>query len=156
MEHKHLEQLRSVADVKDARQGRSMTRQERLQRWIELLERDPSRRLNSLGEIEYKPPSERALIRNDDSPLTIAYEDPVLRTEGLASDRLGDAMNFFELSDAEAHRALCSCLGGRTMDASAFAQRVRSIAGSGMRTWSGAWVMVGLTVALPGLLYLLD
>ncbi len=37
MEHKLLDQLRSVADV----QPRSMTRQERLDRWISLLERDP-------------------------------------------------------------------------------------------------------------------
>ena len=56
MEHKPLDQLRSVADV----QPRPLTREERLQRWIDLLEADPTRRLNSLGEIEYKPPAERA------------------------------------------------------------------------------------------------
>src|SRR5688572_5082256 len=75
MEHKHLDQLRSVADV----QPKPLPRQERLERWIALLERDPSRRLNSLGEIEYKPPAERALIREDNSPLTVAYEDPIFR-----------------------------------------------------------------------------
>src|SRR5690348_9414780 len=99
MEHKHLDQLRSVADV----EPRSMTRQERLQRWIDILERNPHRRLNSLGEIEYQPPAERALVRANDSPLTVAFEDPVLRTEGLASDRLGDAMRFFELTEGQAH-----------------------------------------------------
>src|SRR5919112_155441 len=85
MEHKPLDQLRSVADV----QPRPLSREERLQRWIDLLERDPARRLNSLGEIEFKPPAERALIREDNSPLTVAYEDPVLRADGLASDRQG-------------------------------------------------------------------
>jgi hypothetical protein len=153
MEHKHLDQLRSVADV----QPRSMTRQERLQRWIELLERNPSRRLNSLGEIEYQPPAERALIRVDDSPLTVAYEDPVLRTEGLASDRLGDAMKFFELSDGQAHYALCSCLSGRTMESSSFSQRLRNTTGSqGWQPAAGAWALAGLAVTLPGFFYLLS
>lgn len=151
MEHKHLDQLRSVADV----QPRSMTRQERLQRWVELLERNPTRRLNSLGEIEYKPPAERALIRVDDSPLSVAFEDPVLKAEGLASDRLGDAMNFFELSDGQAHYALCSCLSGRTMESASFAQRLRNTTdGTGWRPVAGAWALAGLAMTLPGFVYL--
>lgn len=153
MEHRNLDQLRGVADV----QPRSMTRQERIERWIDLLERNPSRRLNSLGEIEYKPPAERALIRTDDSPLTVAYEDPVLRAEGLASDRLGDAMDFFELSDGQAHYALCSCLSGRTMESASFAQRLRNTTGgSGLRAAAGAWALAGLAVTLPGFVYLLS
>jgi hypothetical protein len=134
-----------------------MTRQERLQRWIELLERNPSRRLNSLGEIEYQPPAERALVRANDSPLTVAYEDPVLRTEGLASDRLGDAMKFFELTEGQAHYALCSCLSGRHMEASSFAQRLRNTTGG--HSWhsvAGAWALAGLAMILPGFFYLLS
>lgn len=153
MEHKHLDQLRSVADV----QPRHLTRQERIQRWIDILERNPTRRLNSLGEIEYKPPAERALIREDNSPLTVAYEDPVLRADGLASDRLGDAMRYFELSDGQAHYALCSCLGGRTMESSSFAQRLRNTTGNaGWQTAAGAWALAGLAVSLPGFIYLLS
>ena|SRR3712207_5354020 len=152
MEHKHLDQLRSVADV----QPKPMTRKERIERWIGLLERDPSRRLNSLGEIEFKPPAERALIREDNSPLTIAYEDPVLRADGLAGDRLGDVMRYFELSEGEAHYALCSCLGGRSMEASSFAQRLRNAtANAGWQSALGAWIMAGLAVSLPGVIYLL-
>lgn len=153
MEHKHLDQLRSVADV----QPRRMTRQERLQRWIDLLEGNPTRRLNSLGEIEFKPPAERALIREDNSPLTVAYEDPILRADGLASDRLGDVMRYFELSEGQAHYALCSCLSGRSMDASSFAQRLRNTTGNA--TWQsavGAWALAGLAVSLPGVIYLLS
>ncbi|MBM6580315.1 hypothetical protein ILT44_08990 [Microvirga sp. BT689] len=153
MEHKHLDQLRSVADV----QPRPLTRQERLQRWIALLEIDPTRSLNSLGEIEYKPPAERALVREDNSPLTVAYEDPILRADGLASDRLGDAMRYFALSDGQAHYALCSCLSGRTMEASTCAQRLRNATGD--VTWQsvvGAWALAALAVSLPGLVYLLS
>ena len=153
MEHKHLDQLRSVADV----QPRPLSREERLQRWIDLLERDPRRSLNSLGVIEYKPPVERALIREDNSPLTVAYEDPVLRADGLAGDRLGDAMRYFALSDGQAHYALCSCLSGRTMDASACAQRLRNATGNvAWESEVGAWELAALAVSLPGLVYLLS
>ncbi len=151
MEHKHLDQLRSVADV----QPRPMTRQERLERWIELLESNPTRRLNSLGEIEYKPPAERALMRENNSPLTVAYEDPILRADGLASDRLGDAMKYFELSEGQAHYALCSCLSGRSMDSASFAQRLRNTTGNaGWQSAVGAWTLAALAVSLPGLIYL--
>jgi hypothetical protein len=133
-----------------------MTRQERIARWVEILERDPTRRLNALGEIEYKPPVERALVRADNSPLTVAYDDPVFRAEGLAGDRLGDAMKFFELSDHEAHRALCSCLGGRTMESRAFAQRIRGATTGGLRSLFGAWAVFASAIAVPGLLYLFE
>ncbi len=153
MEHKHLDQLRSVADI----QPRPLSREERLQRWIDLLERDPKRSLNSLGEIEHKPPAERALIREDNSPLTVAYEDPVLRADGLASDTLGDAMRYFALSDGQAHYALCSCLSGRSMDASTCALRLRNATGNvAWETAVGAWVLAALAVSLPGLVYLLS
>jgi hypothetical protein len=153
MEHKHLDQLRSVADIEPG----SLTREERLQRWIELLERNPSRRLNTLGEIEYQPPAERALARANDSPLTVAYDDPVLQAEGLASDRLGDAMTFFGLTDGQAHYTLCSCLSGRTMDAGTCAQRLRNTtSGQSWYPVAGAWAFAGLAVALPGIFYLLS
>jgi hypothetical protein len=153
MEHKHLDQLRSVADV----QPKRLTRQERLERWIEILERNPARRLNSLGEIEYKSPAERALIREDNSPLTVAYEDPILRADGLPSDRLGDAMRYFELSEGQAHYALCSCLSGRTMESGSFAQRLRNTTGNaGWQATVGAWALAGLAVSLPGFIYLLS
>jgi hypothetical protein len=153
MEHKHLDQLRSVADVEPG----SLTREERLQRWIELLERNPSRRLNTLGEIEYQPPAERALVRVNDSPLTVAYEDPVLQAEGLASDRLGDAMAFFGMTDGQAHYALCSCLSGHSMEAGTCAQRLRNTIGA--QSWhpvAAAWGFAALALGLPGFFYLLS
>lgn len=153
MEHKDLDYLRSVADV----QPKPLSRQERLDRWISLLERDPERRLNSLGEIEYKPPAERALVREDNSPLTIAYQDPILRADGLQSDRLGDAMRYFGLSDGQAHYALCSCLSGHTAESGAFARRLRNVTGD--VAWQqaiGAWALAGLAVGLPALVYLLN
>lgn len=152
MEHKDLDYLRSVADI----QPKPLTPQERLDRWISLLESDPNRRLNSLGEIEYKPPVERALVREDNSPLTIAYQDPILRADGLASDRLGDAMRYFGLTDGQAHYALCSCLSGHTAEAGAFARRLRNVTGdAAWRQAIGAWVLAGLAVGMPAIVYLL-
>ncbi len=127
MEHRPLSELSAVADVKVPKQTTALSKRERLDRWIELLERDPDRVLRTLDEIEWKPKAERLAMRADDSALTIAYSDPVLRAEGLASDRFGDAVKFFEISEHDAHIVLCSCHGGEAMLAEEAARRVRGI-----------------------------
>ena len=109
MEHKRLDDLRSVAHVQPVKVTR-LTRRERLERWAEVLERDPQRRLVTLEEIDLAPRATRGSMRADNSPLAIAHDDPVLRSAGLASDKLGDALIFFDMSEGEAHRILCSCL----------------------------------------------
>lgn len=126
MQHKDIAQVRSFADIQPV-PSHLMTRPERLKRWAEVLERDPSRRLSTLGEIELTPKAERPLMRADNSPLTVAFEDPVLMAAGLKSDRLGDALTFFGMSENEAHHVMCSCLYGQTMSAGAAAARVRSL-----------------------------
>jgi hypothetical protein len=127
MEHRPLSELSTVADVKVPRQTPALSKRERLDRWIELLERDPDRVLRTLDEIEWKPKAERLAMRADNSALTIAYADPVLRAEGLASDRFGDAVKFFDISEHDAHIVLCSCHGGESMRAEEAARRVRGI-----------------------------
>jgi hypothetical protein len=127
MEHKPVETLRVLADVHGG-VPHLLSRRERLERWAEVLAREPDRRLRSLGEIEFVPRSERPALRADDSPLTVAYADPVLRASGLESDRLGDAMAFFELSERQAHRLLCSCMNGWRIEAGRAAQSVRRLA----------------------------
>ena len=125
MKHTASEELLEIAEVKPAE---ILTRRERLERWAELLERDPVIRLHTLDQIEFQPKAARPSMRADGSPLTVAYNDPVLRAAGLNSDRLGDAMRFFELSEHEAHRVLCYCMHGRTVEGGAAASVVRSIA----------------------------
>lgn len=92
-----------------------MSRHERLLRWADILERHDGQ-LHALRQVEYLPVYERRACRGDNSPLAVAFNDPVLRAEGLRGDRLGEAMDFFELSDREAHRLLCDChyLGSMT------------------------------------------
>jgi hypothetical protein len=127
MEHRPLSELSTVADVKVPKQTPALSKRERLDRWIELLERDPDRVLRTLDEIEWKPKAERLAMRADNSALTIAYADPVLRAEGLASDRFGDAVKFFDISEHDAHIVLCSCHGGESRRAEEAARRVRGI-----------------------------
>jgi hypothetical protein len=124
-----------------------------LERWAQLLEREPRRILKSLGEIEFTPRAERGLLRVDNSPLTVAYEDAVLRADGLASDRLGDATAYFELSERQAHRLLCSCMNGWSMEAGSTARRVRRLAQP--RSLASLWPMgLGLAILAPAVLLL--
>ena len=143
MKHRTTEQLLEIAEVKPAT---LLTRRERLKRWAELLERDPAIWLRTLDQIEFQPKAERPSMRADGSPLTVAYNDPVLRAAGLESDRLGDAMRFFELSEYEAHRVLCYCMHGRTVEGRAAASVVRSICWMGSRRSPLSVLTVG---ALP-------
>lgn len=126
MEHRPLSELGHVADLKPS-QNPVLSKRERLDRWAELLERDPDRVLRTLDEIEWKPKNVRHGMRADGSALTVAFEDPVLRTAGLLSDRFGDAVNFFQISEHDAHIVLCSCHGGESMRAEEAARRVRGI-----------------------------
>jgi hypothetical protein len=148
MEHKPYADMSRVADVRTDPLKPSMTRRQRLERWAEVLEQEPARELKSLEEIEWKTKAERRDLWADGSPLTVAFEDPVLRAEGLASDRLGDAVSFFGLSNHDAHFALCSCIHGRTMQASVAAGRVRSLIGLEWQAISTLSVLGGGILAL--------
>jgi hypothetical protein len=85
MEFKRPDQLRRLADIStDA--PITMSRRERLGRWHDLLAREPGRMLKTLEEIEFRPASQRPAMRADNSPLTVAFADPVLRSEGLEGE----------------------------------------------------------------------
>jgi hypothetical protein len=133
MKHHKMEDLGAVAEVVRFSVTR-MSRKERLQRWADLLERIPGK-LNALTRIEYLPAAERLEARADNSPLEIAFRDPVLREEGLTGDRLGEAMRFFDLSDRQAHRLFCDCHYSGTMTGTGLAARLRTIAKGGLRAW---------------------
>ncbi|MGO4385962.1 hypothetical protein AB4Y85_00340 [Microvirga sp. 2YAF29] len=126
MEHRPLSELGHVADLKPS-QKVVLSKRERLDRWAELLERDPERVLRTLDEIEWKPKAVRRALRADNSALTVALDDPVLREAGLLSDKFGDAVDFFQISEHDAHIVLCSCHGGESMRAEEAARRVRGI-----------------------------
>ena len=129
MKLKTLEELKRVAEVRPPLTRDRMSKRQRLERWAEVLELAPQRYLRSLFETEYMSRRRRYALREDNSPLTVAFEDSVLRAEGLQSDRYGDALKFFELSNGELHHIVCYCHHGPTMAPKVVARRVRAAAG---------------------------
>ena len=129
MEYRTIREIEGVATVTRL-QVRRMSRRERLQRWAAVLEGNPTQPIKPLMRVEFLPRQERMMARREDSPLTVAYRDPVLRDEGLGGDSLGEAMRFFELSDHEAHYLVCDCHyhGGMSMTPEGVAKRARAIA----------------------------
>jgi len=136
MRHHTLDELHSVADINPIALGQPMTRVQRLERWAELLERNPSRCLAALTGTEHLYPSVRDEARAPGSPISVAFEDTLLKVSGLNSDTFGAAKRFFELSDWELHEVVCSCHTGATMRAGWAAGRVRRLtAGSKVLAW---------------------
>lgn len=153
MEQKSARELRAYADV-SANPPPPLDRRGRLERWADLLDSDPDRRINLVHELEFATHTAQKQMRADNSALALAYADPLFRAEGLASDRVGDGKAFFRLSDSQTHRLLCSCLHGEAMRAGEAARIVRAIA----RPMPGALARVAVTatiVALPVAMYYL-
>jgi len=140
MKHQTIDQLHAVAEINPLAPARPMTRTQRIERWAELLERNPSRCLAALTGTEHLYPGVRDEARAAGSPITVAFEDSLLRSAGLASDTFGAAKRFFDLSDWELHEIVCSCHVGATMQAGWAAGRVRRII-AGSKIW--AWIRRG-------------
>lgn len=117
----------------------AMSRCDRLERWATLLERAPPRSLTPFRDVEFLPQVQRAGLRLANSPLALAFQDPVLRGAGLGSDKFGDGAAFFGLSRRQAHRVLCSCGYIGTMRGTDVARRVRALAArERLRHWRPA------------------
>ena len=127
MEHKSAHELRGIAEV-SAHPPAPLGRRERLQRWAHLLEQASDARINLIHELEFAPRAAQQSMRADGSALSIAFNDPVLRAEGLSGDTIADGQAFFSLTDRDTHRLLCSCMHGLSMRAGDAAWIVRSIA----------------------------
>ncbi|MDX8448646.1 hypothetical protein [Mesorhizobium captivum] len=126
MKHQTLAQLQIVADIDQVYPRQVMSRSERLERWAELLERNPDRRLSTLHQTEYQPVRARGAMRGDGSPISVAFEDPVLRAAGFENDNYGEAKRFFELTDRQLHEIICYCHFGATVNAVTAAHHVRA------------------------------
>ena len=130
MEHKSAHELRTIAQISThpPHPPTQLGRRERLLRWADLLDQEPDRRINLVRELEFAAQSAQADMRADESALSIAYADPLFRSLGLKSDRVGDGCDFFSLNDSQTHRLLCSCMHGMSMKAGDAARIVRNIA----------------------------
>lgn len=127
MKHRTLEDLLSEADVARAT---PMTRQEKLVRWADLLASLNTRAVPTLASVEYMPKWERLGLRKDNSAISVAFADPVLRNAGLRDDTYGAALEFFELSHGQLHRLTCRCHYGLSAPADRVARRVREMSTS--------------------------
>jgi len=152
MEHKRLDQLKDQATIVELQERVAPSPRElrrmRLGRLAEVLAKHGGP-VTLLTRIEYLPEQDRLPLRLDNSPLEIAYRDPVLRAQGLAGDRLGDGVAFFDLSAAEAHYLLCDCHYSGMVTGEMIASRARTIAnrvsigemveklGARLRQWFG-------------------
>lgn len=124
MEHRSRDDLTDVAKVYGI-DAKPMSKEARLRRWLDLLQSEPSRVLRTLFETEWQTARARDAMRCDNSAITVAFEDPVLRSEGLGGDTYGDAKRFFGLTDGQLHFALCYCYGGPAMSAGTAARRLQ-------------------------------
>ena len=127
MEQRSVESLRGIAEVHFVPPA-PLDRAQRFEAWAKALERQGGASVRLFHQLEFMPRCDWGPLRVEDSPLTIAYNDPVLRAAGLQSDRLGDAMAFFELGESDTHRMLCSCMHGAAMSATRAAAIVRQVA----------------------------
>ena len=129
MKHQTLDQLHTIAEVQPLATYPIMTRKQRIERWAELLEQNPGRCLGTLTGTEYLNAEARDVARGAGSPITVAFEDPVLRALGLRDDTYGEAKRFFEMTDWQLHEIVCNCHVGATMQARWAAARVRATIG---------------------------
>jgi len=124
MKHQNPDDLIMKATALPMEGGALMTRVQRLRLWADALEAHGGA-LNALRQIEYLPRAERRAYRGPDTPMTVAYLMPDLKEAGLKGDTLGEAMDFFGMSNEDAHRLLCDCHYQGAMTGPGLAQRIR-------------------------------
>src|SRR3546814_19903006 len=117
MERVTLDQLSTKANIStDLSKEGFLSRQQRLQRWTELLAREPDRPLNTFLQTEYMDAEARDSLRCEDSALTVAFQAPVRRQAGLTDESYGPAKGFFGLGHRPLHWILGYCHPVRPVD----------------------------------------
>lgn len=134
MRHQSLNAVHQHADVRGpAPRTEALTTTQRRERWADILHAHGKTMLNALEGTEFRDPVSRAAMRRDNTPLSLAHADPLLRADGLVDDSYGEAKRYFGLSDVELHHVVCDCHVGARMSGSTASGRVRSlIPGSGL------------------------
>lgn len=136
MKHRTLEEVTKIAAIERVAKSEESPRRARLERFAQILSAHPGR-IRLFSMMEYVPVRERVKLRQDESPLSIAYRDPQFRQQGLTGDRLGDAIDFFGLSMREAHHLFCDCNYSGAITPGAVASRASSLAQK--RTLTQMW-----------------
>lgn len=126
MKHHEIDQLQRFAKINHHYPQHILSREDRIRRWVELLEWEPHRLLSTLRETEFQPTWLRASMRSDNTAITVAFNDPELRAAGLENDTYGAAKRFFQLSDGQLHHIVCYCHFGTTVSADRTARYIRA------------------------------
>lgn len=105
-----------------------LNRQQRLSRWTEVLERDPTRTFRLLSPSWCQSSEEFACQSIAGTAIEIACRDPVLRLDGLTNSGLKEALVFFELSFADADRVLSGSRYSQRRSAASTIHRIQNIA----------------------------
>lgn len=133
----------------------ALDKQQRLRRWMELLERNPEKMLRLMPPSWCLMPGEQETLITAGTALETAYRDPVLRLDGLAGSSLADALAFFELSAQDADRILAKSRHSEERSARDTILRIRNIADKRREHWLFA-LLLGLTLLIAAALsYLL-
>jgi hypothetical protein len=128
MKQRSLDEIRRIAEVVTVGPETARARRrERLERFAFLLESYDGP-LKLFSQVEFLPERDRVKARGDNSPLTVAFQDPIFKAWGLADDRWGEAIQFFGLTANEAHYLLCDCHYDRHVNGRMIASRTRLIA----------------------------
>lgn len=125
MKHRTFGELTRIARVA---RSRRLSKRQRLLRWASALQHRRGVQLNTFKAIEHMPRKERLKAKVENSPLTVAAEDPVLYSAGLRGDSIDDVTRFFRLSHWQLHELVCHCNHGDTVAAEAVALRVQRLA----------------------------
>jgi hypothetical protein len=126
MNYRTIDQAQRLATILPAR---VMSCSLRLERWADRLDQHRTGKLRPLRGTEFGSNSRRSALREDDSPLSVAFADPFLRALGLAGDTYGAAHRFFDVSHGTLHEITCYChYTAEAVSASAVAARVRRAA----------------------------
>jgi hypothetical protein len=104
MQHLRQEQIAALA------QPIPMSRDDRLERWATLIERN-SEPVRNFHHLEYLSQNDLDRLAVRHSAFALAAGDPILKEAGLISDKVGDGMRFFELSKEDVHDLSCDCFG---------------------------------------------
>jgi hypothetical protein len=90
---------------------------------------------------------QQSTLRQENSPLTVAFEDPVLRSAGLTNDTLGEVARFFGLSHWQLHEVVRNCHFGETVAAEVVAARVRLLSGRSFATFAYGYAIAAALLA---------
>lgn len=129
MKHSTFDQLKYSATITQTPPlSEREVRRQRLLRLATLLD-DHAGPLKLFRGLEFLKASDRVSLRCDNSPFSIAFADPVTRRDGLASDEYGQGIQYFGLTDDQAHHLLCDChFHTQRPSAQMIAHRVRRLA----------------------------